>query len=238
MRYLGGKTKLARDIVSVIRPQDYTFVWEPFCGGGSVTAEISRALEGLPTVFLASDVRPELVDMWEAVKSGWAPPKLDRNLTDTEYQALRLSPDSPIRTFVGFGCSFGGKYWGGLARGDDRAFYEEGRRRLLLESKSIVSKQPIFRTIDFLTLAAAPPPGTLVYCDPPYVGTTGYGMRFDHDLFWSVCLWLARSGCAVYVSEFSAPSFCAEVWRKDRKMTVGSKSRKASMADCLFLVNP
>jgi hypothetical protein len=46
----------------------------------------------------------------------------------------------------------------------------------------------------------------LVYCDPPYRGTTGYATgAFDHDAFWETARAWSRAGAVVLVSEYAAP---------------------------------
>ena len=45
-------------------------------------------------------------------------------------------------------------------------------------------------------------PNSVVYCDPPYKGTTGYTRSFDHDRFWE---WVRECPHPVYVSEYTAP---------------------------------
>lgn len=47
--------------------------------------------------------------------------------------------------------------------------------------------------------------GDVVYCDPPYQGTHGYGIEFDHEAFREWCHGLASRGIPVYVSEYKAP---------------------------------
>lgn len=47
--------------------------------------------------------------------------------------------------------------------------------------------------------------GDVVYCDPPYEGTHGYGMEFDHAAFIEWCHGLAARGIPVYVSEYKQP---------------------------------
>ena len=53
--------------------------------------------------------------MWQGLQSGWTPPDV---ITKEEYKYIREHKDeNPALTgFVGFGCSFGGKWFGGLAR--------------------------------------------------------------------------------------------------------------------------
>jgi len=46
------------------------------------------------------------------------------------------------------------------------------------------------------------PENSVVYCDPPYEGTEGYGNKFDHTAFWE---WVRTREFPVFVSERSAP---------------------------------
>ena len=43
---------------------------------------------------------------------------------------------------------------------------------------------------------------SVVYCDPPYIATKGYGVEFDHGAFYQ---WLRTAERPVYVSEYSMP---------------------------------
>ena len=78
-----------------------------------------------------------------------------------------------------------------------------------------------FEHADFF--ASEPPSqGCLIYCDPPFEGTTGYpGIPgFDVRRFWDRCDQLALDGHLVVVSEYSAPSHwepVLEVRRKKKK---------------------
>ena len=50
------------------------------------------------------------------------------------------------------------------------------------------------------------PEKSLIYCDPPYRGTTGYKTGFDNDLFWQWCRDKTTEGHTVLLSEYSAPA--------------------------------
>lgn len=45
-------------------------------------------------------------------------------------------------------------------------------------------------------------PNSVVYCDPPYKGTAGYLLEFDHNKFWT---WVMDQKEPVFVSEYQAP---------------------------------
>lgn len=49
------------------------------------------------------------------------------------------------------------------------------------------------------------PDGAVVYCDPPYASTTGYGSSFDHQAFYAWCRAIGKSH-PLFVSEYWMPS--------------------------------
>ena len=42
----------------------------------------------------------------------------------------------------------------------------------------------------------------VIYCDPPYKGPKGYGMKFDHEAFYD---WCCAQSVPVYISEYAMP---------------------------------
>jgi DNA adenine methylase len=58
------------------------------------------------------------------------------------------------------------------------------------------------------------PDGSLIYCDPPYEGTTGYTNPFDHTKFWE---WVRVKSEIndVFVSEYSAPDDFEVLWERE-----------------------
>lgn len=119
MRYLGGKSKIAKRLAAKIlesTPRRELLI-EPFCGGGSMTAALAPHFKHVQ----ASDISEDLILMWKALQEGWEPPQ---NVTEEEYKALRHAEPSALRGFVGFSCSFGGCWflsWAKNARGDNYA---------------------------------------------------------------------------------------------------------------------
>ena len=62
-------------------------------------------------------------------------------------------------------------------------------------------------------------PNSIIYCDPPYKGTTGYTVEFDHDKFWD---WVRTNPHPVYVSEYTAP--------QDIKVIAAFRHKKSNSA--------
>jgi DNA adenine methylase len=111
MQYMGGKSRIAKPIAAAILEATSarcSYV-EPFMGAGSVAAQLVPQFK---RAYL-SDASEDLIALWSAVQRGWEPPV---EVTSAEYASLREAAPSALRGFAGYGCSFGGKWFGGYAR--------------------------------------------------------------------------------------------------------------------------
>jgi DNA adenine methylase len=196
MHYMGGKFKIRKALGELINKnvEGYDY-YEPFVGAAWVLGEVKAENR------YASDANPWLITMWKALQDGWVPPE---TVTEGEYKWYKENQplDDPMTAFCGFGCSFAGKWFGGYARckrGDD---YVRNARNSLLKHLPYIASA----TFAFANYADLKPTDTLVYCDPPYKNTTGYGATslFDHDEFWEVMREWSKSN-TVLVSEYTAP---------------------------------
>ena len=195
MRYLGGKNRIRKKICEVlkqlrVKKQPY---FEPFVGGGWVLQEMDGAR-------VASDGNPALVYMYKALQSGWLPPKV---VTEEDYariSSIRNIQD-PLTAFVGIGCSYAGKWFGGYAR-------SAGRNYASNASNSLLRQLPKIRDVNFILgeYKDHSPKGCLVYCDPPYEGTTGYtGVgQFNYDHFFDTMREWSQHNTVV-ISGYKAP---------------------------------
>ena len=201
MRYLGGKCKEANRILEVVlrdRQPDQLYV-EPFVGGCNV-------IDKVPGPRWGNDFNNKLITMWQAVRDGWVPPE---TVTEDEYRTIRQDPCTSrdatvLHAFVACAGSWGGKWWGGYARGEGRNFIAEGRRHVLKQAPKLADV--VFTAGSYADLDV--PYGSLVYCDPPYKGTTAYKGTgvWDPAAFWAWArLQVEGNGCRVFVSEFEAP---------------------------------
>lgn len=202
MRYLGGKAKVAprlcAAINAVIRETKPLAYVEPFVGAGNVMAGI------LAHNRVAYDAHPDLILLWQALQQGWAPPT---HVTREEYEALRNAEPSALRAFVGFGLSYGGKWFGGYLRDNPaRGEYHAQAARNGLLRRIRVMQDVSFAQADYRAISCV---GAVIYCDPPYAGTTAFkGLPvFDHAEFWDWCRKMARQN-VVLVSERAAPPDC------------------------------
>ncbi len=226
MRYFGGKARIAKKVAEFINGQlqEGQAYYEPFCGACNVTQHIdaSRAR-------YASDSNKYLIAFWQAVQAGWQPPAV---VSEEEYQRVKANKDEDLAltAFVGFGCSFAGKFFGGYARCTRKDDYV-GQARRSSAKKAIGLGVVAFDCRPFEKVQVTP--GSLVYCDIPYRNTTGYPKAaggFDHDSFY---LWgkkLTEEGSTVLVSEYrhNVPEGAEVVWSKvsNQEIRSGDGNRK------------
>ena len=191
MIYLGGKNRLGPRIAAELHGllkcpfQEYV---EPFIGGCGVFAHMTGPRSG-------SDIDGDIVAMWVAAKEGWIPPS---TVTEDEYRAARVADIAPcLRGFIKYACSWGGKPWGGYARGN--------REYARLASVGVVAKAKKMTgtTLFQSDYRALSPSGALVYCDPPYAGTTQHN-KFDSEEFWAIVHKWSETNIVV-VSEYAGP---------------------------------
>lgn len=230
MQYLGGKHLLGKAISDVMLSQtrERGRYIEPFVGAGGVLIHMAPHFR----VSLASDYSLDLIMLWRALQEGWDPP---RELSEEEWNSLRYAEPSALRAFAGFGCSFGAKWFSGYARPDKlkptRSYSYSARNGLLKKMSLLEDFQVVFRRRSYQNITVKI--GDVVYLDPPYEGTTGYGAapKFDHDTFWEQAEEWHDMGASVFVSEFQAPDPWEPVWFKNRRMAVsGTPSIKKSDA--------
>jgi len=229
MHYLGGKYRLRKEIASILNAvrKDNQIYWEPFVGSAWVTTEVAKG-----PVF-CSDANEYLIIMWNALLDGWIPPD---NIGEDQYYYIKENPnESPALTaFAGFGCSWSGKWFGGYARDNtDRNYAENAKNSLLKKKKKLELLNPVFFTYDFLM-----PPHPfqrkecLIYCDPPYQGTTGYDAPlsdWSSKLFWEHVRLLTEQNHTIITSEYTAPDdFCciAKFKTKTDLRTVDGKEER------------
>lgn len=227
---MGGKGRIAKALSAVIldATTDRGRYVEPFIGGGAMAAKMGQHFSAA----VYSDIHPDLVLMWEAALAGWGPPT---DVSYEMYQELRYTSEpSALRGFVGFGGSFGGRWFEGYARGGfnangtPRNHQAESSRAVLKDVATMRAKTSTdILCRDALTITAAP--GDVIYCDPPYADTKNYSRldALDHRKFWEVAESWVESGASVFVSEYAAPDGWECAWEQPLRSSVrvGSEER-------------
>lgn len=109
MKYMGSKARFSDEILSIIlqgRQLNQCYV-EPFAGGMNMISKV----EGNR---VANDIHYYLIQMWKELVAGWIPHKISKE----QYLDVKANPNnypSYLVGWVGFNCSYSGKWFGGFA---------------------------------------------------------------------------------------------------------------------------
>jgi len=205
VKYIGGKWRqgavIAQFAKHVLTPDSWYV--EPFCGAlWSASFVHHRKM-------LLNDTSEALVMMWAWLLAGWTPPKV---IDEADYARIRRikDPKDPLTAYVGFGMSFGAKWFGGYARHIKGVATPEQETAVLnrsLERKLglIKDSEVVLSHGSYADLAI--PAGAVIYCDPPYAGRTkGHNFGdFDHDAYWQWVRFKVMAGHPVLATEFTIP---------------------------------
>ena len=215
MRYMGGKVRIAKYLVPVLQERlkdKETFV-DLFCGSCNIISAIKAPNR------IANDLHKELIALHKAVQQGWIPPSV---VTEEDYKQAKQSEDH-LKAFIGFGCSFSGKYWGGYARGSEvRNYATNAKNTLLTKHKTLKDVQ--FTNLQYNEVSV--PDNSLIYCDIPYKDTTGYSTgSFQHEAFYLWAKEMKDKGHTVLVSEYlqNLPEGWTVEWKHQSKKDIRNK---------------
>ena len=233
MHYFGGKAKISKYITEVLNKElktEQPFV-DLFCGSCNIISKIdSNRLR------IANDKHRYLIEMWKAIQNGWCPPgvvSLEEYNYIKEYRELNPA----LTGFVGFGCSYFGKWFGGYARDGKgkRNYADEAKRGIekKLDNLHLVK----FENKDYKDVEI--PLGSLVYCDIPYEKKLGYCKKevgeFNHDEFYK---WVDdnKNKYDFYISEYkeNIREGFEIVWEKESKTGVKRNGKNIDTVEVLI----
>lgn len=230
MKYMGSKARHAKELLPIILKDRKDGQWyvEPFVGGANMIDKVGGNRIG-------NDSHPFLIAMWQAVRNGWVPPE---TVTEDEYNRAKSAGHiDAITGFIGFGCSYSGKWFGGFARGNDakgnpRNYAKESSDNIKRQQENL--KEVYFTNKTYSQMEI--PENSIIYCDPPYAGTTKYATgAFDHSAFWQWCRDKVKEGHKVFVSEYSAPEDFISVWEKKVNNTLTKDTGSKQGIEKLFV---
>ena len=199
----GGKWNVGKELAEMIeahRKPGQTYI-EPFVGGANVLWHISGER-------IASDAHELMIDLWQAVQTGWYPdpakPTLEqynvlkaRYKNESDFSHLTLEERAQI-AWTGYAASDRGAWFNGYAHANGGA-----------GTKNFDQQIPALQDVTFLHCdytAYSRRKGCLIYCDPPYKKKKEYAAvgKFDHIKFWDWASKVAREN-TVLVSEATLP---------------------------------
>ena len=224
MVYMGSKNRIAKELIPIITQHLQPNQWyvEPFVGGANMIDKIEHPYK------LGADNNKYLIALLEAVQNGQ---ELPEHITKDEYIAVKTNKDNYpdwYVGFVGFICSFRAKFFGGYSgyyttkTGIQRNYIKERINNILKQNLDGIKL--VCSSYDALDI----PANSIIYCDPPYNGTTKYKDSFDSDAFWQWCRDKAKEGHTVYVSEYNAPEDFKCIWEKQINSNLGGTSKTAT----------
>lgn len=220
MKYMGSKARFAKELIPIITANlgDRPYV-EPFAGGFNMIDKVAA-----PGGRYANDYNDYVIAMFSAGVNGWTPPLW---VEKDERDDILANPDNYAPETVGWagiGCGFGGDFCGGFAGksktkiGTVRNYQDEARRGFL---KQITKLNGVYtRSGSYETMPI--PNDAVIYCDPPYVNTTGYKTGdFDTPRFWEWVREVSKKH-EVFISEYIAPDDFTCVWEKTTKSSLSA----------------
>ena len=235
MKYLGGKHRIGKPIVEVILSLTENchvnrYV-EPFCGSLGVMKNMIHH----NNCCIGNDLHKDVIALWRALQTDSL--QLPESLTREEYKQWKSTADIASeglgeRAAIGFGLSFGGKFFGGYASGAGRDFMNELKRSLI--KLAPVARSCEFTCGDYRDVVYAK--NDIIYCDIPYQLTTGW-TSFNHEKFWA---WAEKMSAEHYVfvsSEF-APDGWISVWERNVSRSVAKISERRGATEKLFIYDP
>ena len=225
MIYMGSKNRIAKEILPIIlkdRKPNQCYV-ETMVGGGNLIDKV----EGFR---IGADLNPYVIEALKLIRDN--PESLPDFVSEEYYRELEIKKQlNGLTGVVGFTCSFGSKWFGGYARNSDgRNYIKVAKNNALAQSPNL--KDCLFINISYQLLDI--PKNSIIYCDPPYEGTTKYTEGFNHSEFWEWVRTKSLEGHSVFVSEYNAPDDFICVWQKTLT-TSFSTSESIKAVEKLFI---
>ena len=226
MKYMGSKNRIAKHILPIMikemQDRGYTTWVEPFVGGGNMIDKVPSSYRRI-----GCDLNEHAIAAMLGIRDFVV--QFPSDVSETYYKTVKGTAPHPINSWIRYSCSFGGKFDNGYAReagSDDSTFCGYGKRNALKQSPKIQNVE--FICCSYLDLTESIT-NSLIYCDPPYQGTTGYKTgQFNHKEFFDWCRKMKVKGNSVFVSEYSAPDDFELVWQGEIKTNFSSTRTKAT----------
>jgi DNA adenine methylase len=233
MQYLGGKYRIRKKLGAFLTEQakGKAFFLDMFCGAGNVVANVSHPRR------YANDGNRYIIAVLKRAQRGGEFPDV---ITEDFYQQVKNNKDAYpdwLVGFVGFGCSFGGKFFRGYgARSRVGSGFNVPGIGKGLATLNLTSVQFSSNLFEAVTVPKASLQG-LIYCDPPYEGTTDYSIAFDTEQFYKWAREQAQKH-TVLVSEYEHNSRGPILWQTTSKQGLRSATGKAITSEVVFQVLP
>jgi len=215
MKYMGSKSRIAKEILPIIlenRQPDQWYV-EPFVGGGNIIDKVDGNR-------LGADLNKYIIAMWKGLQTNSIKLlEIPKDLYDIARNEYNNSTNDTLNDFligwIGWMASFNGRFFDGgySGKASGRDYVNEQIRNTLKQIPNIEGVEFVHSSYDELEI----PDNSIIYCDPPYKNTKQYSTskNFDYDKFWEWCREMTRNGHSVFISEYNAPDDFECIWSKE-----------------------
>ena len=226
---MGSKARIAKHILPIILNDRKDGQWyvEPFVGGANMIDKVDGNRIG-------SDINSCLISALNLIKTN--PKSLPKSSDEYTREMYLIAKDkhelTPLECLAMFAYSFSGKFKGGYAKGRQHEDFQRAARN------SAIKQSPLLEGVSLVHSSYSDldiPPQSIIYCDPPYAGTTKYKDDFNHDEFWQWCRDKSAEGHHVFISEYNAPDDFECVWQKEIQSGLNTNSTKKGI-EKLFLL--
>jgi site-specific DNA-adenine methylase len=215
MQYMGSKNRFAKELVPIIESyitSDTKGYLEPFVGGANMIDKIKFDKK------YGCDLNEYLIELLKHIQTDISEVP-DFILKDTYTDVKNNKENYPMwyQGLIGF-CSFGNKFWNGYASNGKEDITGERTKSYF---KSIKEQSPnlkgiIFKHRSFQEIKSNIS-GYVIYCDPPYRGTTKYKTdEFPYEEFYDWCRNMSKNNI-VLISEYNMPDDFICIWEKETK---------------------
>lgn len=207
---MGSKNRLAKHLLPIILKDRQPGQWyvEPFVGGGNMIDKVDGNRIG-------ADCNNYVVQALVSIRDNIDElPKHSLEFTEQDYTKLRREDSYKHKGYAGFAFSYGGKWLGGWRRDGigKRDYVREAYDNAVKQSERLTGALLINDGYNSLSI----PNRSIIYCDPPYSGTTKYSDNFDHEEFWQWCRDKVSEGHKVFISEYTSPDDFVCVFSKEQ----------------------
>lgn len=210
---MGSKNRIAKHILPIMLAERKPDQWwvEPFVGGANMIDKVEGNRIG-------ADSNEFLIKALRLIRD--EPTTIPDLITEEDYQKAKDKMVlNGLTGFIGFAMSFGGKWFGGYRRdvAGTKGCIENMKTQTRRSKQNAINQSKYLKGVKFINSdykSLDLPQNSLIYCDPPYKGTTKYKDGFDHTEFWQWCREKAFEGHTVFVSEYNAPEDFECIWQK------------------------
>ena len=225
---MGSKARIAKYILPIILKDRKEGQWyvEPFVGGANMIDKVDGNRIG-------SDLNKPLIACLDAMSKKWLPIKDVSEEFFNEVKADNSIVDLPTLGYIGTQLTFGAMWFSGYRKDKQgvRNYSDEAFRHVEKQSQKLYGVKFESKSYSDLDI----PPQSIIYCDPPYAGTTKYKDDFNHDEFWQWCREKCDEGHQLFISEYNAPDDFVCIWQQELNVSLAKEGKHKKAIEKLFI---